>query len=162
MSEGLGGGQQTELGCVGAPAEHETGLPVGDGQVGVVVCGVPSILECLHPLVEGITDAGGPEILEQEGDASERTFGQLSAGGLSRLVERRVDHRVHVRVQPFDPLDGGVHQLERGRLSCAHQLGEGHRIEPGEIIGHQVTIRRPRAASPVGAEESRGGRRTQL
>ncbi len=54
-------------------------------------------------------------------------------GGAARLLEHRMDHRVELRVDPFDAGDRGIHQLARGRALRAHERGEV------EGVGHGGT-----------------------
>ena len=144
VGQRLGRGHQAELGRVGPAEDDEARLPVALREVGVLGVDVARLLERLDAHVERVTGGGRPQVLQQEGHAPERAVGQV--GGrrlLAGPVEALVDDGVELRVQGLDAGDGGVDQLERRRLAAADQVGLGHGVEAGEVIGHAPDRRPP-------------------
>ena len=63
------------------------------------------------------------QVLDRDRDATERGVASRSVGG-SRILERLVatdgDERVQLGIEPFDPIEVELGELERGNLSVAH------------------------------------------
>src|SRR2546427_8210690 len=84
-----------------------------------------------------------------------RARGQIRRRRLgARLLEALDDDRVQLRVHALDARDGRVDQLARARLALADQLGLRGRIEKGQFVAHQATLRQPPAGSLVSRTRS--------
>ena len=46
-----------------------------------------------------------------------------------------MDHRVELRVEAFDPVDGGLYRLHWREVTLADRLGQPHCVEAGEVVG---------------------------
>jgi hypothetical protein len=103
-----------------------------------------------------VTLAESMEVLEYEGNASERTVGQCAGGFGPGLLEPFVDHCVDLRVQRLDPIDGSVDEFEWRRLTGAHQFGLRGRVEfserivvrhPAQVTGRVLSVTGPMEAT---------------
>ena len=75
------------------------------------------------------------QVLEQVRHAGEGSR-RADASHLGRPVEDRRDDGVQHRVQRLDALDGRRHQLDRGDLAGADQVGLGGGVEQRDFAGH--------------------------
>jgi hypothetical protein len=111
---GFGRGEDPQLRGVGLPHEHEPRGPELGRQVGVLPFGPSEVLEEPHPLVEWISGRVADQILHDQWHPAERPIRKVRRRRLvPGLVEQRVDHRVELGVDPFDPLDGRLDQFLR-------------------------------------------------
>ncbi len=82
-----------------------------------------------------MTGIAGEQVLDQERHTAKWPVGQLTSRGVAGVVEPADGHRVEFGIDPFDPLDGRVEQLQRRHLAAFHQGGLVDRIHPSGLIG---------------------------
>src|SRR5262249_38545492 len=88
------------------------------------------------------------EVLQQEGHTAERTVRQAAVARLhAGAFEEAMDHRVDLRIHALDAIDRGVDQLERARLARPDELRLRGRVQPGQILAHEVAYDADRALS---------------
>ena len=51
------------------------------------------------------------------------------------MFELTVDHRVELRVEAFDPVDGGLYRLHWREVTLADRLGQTHCVQACEVVG---------------------------
>ena len=77
----------------------------------------------------------GPEVLEQHRHAAERPFGEVRGGRqFEGVFELAVDDGVEFAVQPFDPVDGGLHRLDGGEVAAPDPVGQADGVFAGEFV----------------------------
>ena len=128
---GLGERSQTELRGVGFAEEEEAGAAVSGDQL--AVGGRTKVPEKGAPAPEGLPFHGEHEVLDEERNPSEPTL-ERSAGCFPGGPVHAMDHRIHRRIQPLDPADRRVGQLDGGHFAPPHQVGQRGGVVT-EVVG---------------------------
>jgi hypothetical protein len=87
--------------------------------------------------VVGVTRTFAIDVLEEKRNAFEWAVRQSARSSRSRLVVKRVNHRVELGIQLLDALDRLLHQLSRRDLSLANKLRLGGCVECRQIFSHR-------------------------
>ena len=143
VGEGLGRGQDAELGGVGAPHHHESRRAQAAGELLVVRRHIARRLERTHALVDLFTRGRAEQVLQDHGHTAKRPVGEHTGGFPTGLVEAGADDRVELGVELLDPVDGVVDELRRRRRSVPNQVGECGGVEEGLGHGANLVVARP-------------------
>ena len=89
------------------------------------------------------------QILEEHGNAAERSVGQFSRRLLDRGVEALGDDRVERGVGGLDTGDGGGHEFGRRDGARPNEVGLGDGVERGQFVVHVVNVLGDRSVGSV-------------
>src|ERR1051326_9624229 len=76
------------------------------------------------------------DVLEGDRHTPERSGGQLGLRLSARFLEAADHNGVDGTIEPLDPFDGGVYQLQRLHRARPHQLGLPDGIHPLHVHAH--------------------------
>ena len=117
----LGGPHEGHLGDVRAAQDHQAHGPEGGGQRTVGLAQEAEAAQVRHALVVGLALQLGAVVLQEEGDAVERTVGQPFVDLIEGPLEAGVDDGVDGRVPRLDGGDRRLGQLTWMGFAVAHE-----------------------------------------
>ncbi len=136
VGEGLGCGQDAELGGVGLAEEHEACLAELAREVCVLWLAPAQTLQERHALVKWIPGGVAGEILQQHRHAAEGPVGQRRTRCREGALGQVGDDRVQQRIQRVDASERVLDELAWRDLAGSHQLGLVSRVAMSEVRHH--------------------------